>query len=142
MKAQRILIDANVAYTYLSGRDDPFSKEIIELFNLCQKETFTGYIAFHSVSILWFIMRKMQEEQRRIAIKEICTLFTVVSASHEDVINAISNRNFKDFEDCLQYKCAGNAFCDYIVTSNIKDYTESTIPAVTPKDILAILASN
>ena len=33
----RILIDANVAYTYLSGRDDPYASEDIKIMELCSR---------------------------------------------------------------------------------------------------------
>ena len=31
----KVLIDTNVAITYISGRDDPFSDEIEEIMKLC-----------------------------------------------------------------------------------------------------------
>ena len=48
----------------------------------------------------------------------------------------LKNDKFPDFEDCLQEKCAITAGADYIVTNNTKDYRDSLIPAITPKEFL------
>lgn len=45
----------------------------------------------------------------------------------------------RDFEDCLQDECAKQVNADYIVTRNIKDFSKSDIPAVTPEIFLKIL---
>ena len=43
----KVLIDANVAITYISGRDDPFSSEIEKIMRLCAEEKIEVYcIAF------------------------------------------------------------------------------------------------
>lgn len=52
-------------------------------------------------------------------------------------MNAVDMDNFKDFEDCLQNKCAETINAQYILTNNVKDFKESTIPAITPADFLA-----
>ena len=66
-------------------------------------------------------------------------MLTVTSASHEEVVDAIQNENFSDFEDCLQEKCALNVGADFIVTNNVKDFSASQIPAVTPAEILEVI---
>lgn len=69
-------------------------------------------------------------------LKEICKIFTVASASQKEIIDAIDNSNFIDFEDCLQDKCAKDVDADYIITCNVKDYMNSEIEAITPNDFL------
>ena len=48
---------------------------------------------------------------------------------------------FRDFEDCLQAECAKAVGADYIITRNTADYEESTVPAVTPTELLKIMDS-
>ena len=36
-------------------------------------------------------------------------------------------------------KCAKEADCDYIVTANIKDFSNSEVPAITPDELLKII---
>ena len=49
----------------------------------------------------------------------ICKILTVVGADQGEVIKAIENSDFKDFEDCLQDRCAVSVAADYIVTRNV-----------------------
>ena len=135
----KVLIDTNVAVTFLTKRIDPFTKESEDLMFLCGAEKITGYLAFHSLSIIWYLGRKLGEDKGREMLETICNLLTIVDASQEEVINAIHNKNFKDFEDCLQDKCAKEAGCDYIVTANLKDFANSEVPAVTPDRLLKII---
>ncbi len=69
---------------------------------------------------------------------DICSFLKVIGANHEEVLNAIRMTEFKDFEDCLQYKCADSVFADYIVTRNTVDFSESDIQAVLPEDLMKL----
>jgi hypothetical protein len=52
------------------------------------------------------------------------------------VRNALQS-GFSDFEDGLQYFCAlDNKHIDAIITRNVKDYKNSTLPVLTPGDFL------
>lgn len=48
----RVLIDTNIALTYVSGREDPFSTEVDEIMRKCAEEEIEGAIAFHSLSTI------------------------------------------------------------------------------------------
>lgn len=48
--------------------------------------------------------------------------------------------NFKDIEDCLQAECAVDCIASYVVTRNIKDFSASIIPPITPDDFLRLYA--
>ena len=135
----RVLVDTNVAYTYLSGRDDPYATEAVKIMELCSTGEIVGFLAFHSVSTIWYLGRKLKDEKRRSILLELCELLTVTGASHQRVVEAILNADFRDFEDCLQDQCAREAGCDYIVTANTKDYANSKIPALTPDAFLRTL---
>ncbi|MEZ3434912.1 MAG: PIN domain-containing protein [Lachnospiraceae bacterium] len=130
-----VLIDANVILDYIGSRE-PFYQDAYEIINMCHKQKIKGYIAFHSVSIIWYTLRKFipANSERRLWLKKILQIIQVISASHEDVLKAIDMNNFKDFEDCLQFKCAETVNARFIITNNIKDFSESMIPAVTPAE--------
>jgi len=52
------------------------------------------------------------------------------------VINALVDEAFDDFEDRLQVECARLVSADYIVTRDITDFTFSPIPAILPEAFL------
>ena len=54
----RVLLDANVIFTYLTKREDPFLHECEEIIRLCAEGKIEGFIALHSLSIVWYLMRK------------------------------------------------------------------------------------
>lgn len=54
-------------------------------------------------------------------------------------IKAIKMKEFQDFEDCLQDRCAKGIDAQYIITRNIGDYVNSEIPAILPEDFLKLL---
>ena len=138
MKNMAILIDVNVIMDYLLERGRYF-EYAQRLFKYCSESLVDGYIAFHSMSIISYVLRKYPDEERRQALYKTTDLLTVVSASHNSVVYAIGDENFSDFEDCLQEKCALNVNADYIVTSNVKDFATSKVPAVTPAEMVEII---
>ncbi|MBR2209395.1 MAG: PIN domain-containing protein [Synergistaceae bacterium] len=131
-----IFIDTNVILNYITGRDDPFLDSSIRIIKLCSQKKLNGYVAFHSIPIIWYALRKKPEYERRCWLKELCEILTIVSATHEQVVEAIDNIDFQDFEDCLQDQCAVNAGVDYIVTCNVKDFENSEVRSINPDEFL------
>lgn len=133
-----ILIDTNVILNYITERDDPFKEASKKIMELCAKEKINGYIAFHSLSIIWYILRKKSDNEKRFWLKNICEILIVVGATHEQVLEAIDQVNFTDFEDCLQDKCAQNIQANYIVTCNINDFKNACTKVINPNEFIKI----
>ena len=138
MKNMALLVDTNVIIDHILIRQ-PQYQDSFRIMSLCHQNQVKGYIAFHSLPSIWYTLRKVDAHQRRIALIEVTDFLEVVGAPHSEVVSAIKNENFPDFEDCLQEKCAITAGADYIVTGNIKDFKTSSILAVTPAEMLEIL---
>jgi len=138
MKNLVILVDTNIILDYYEEREGHFedAKRVLEY---CTTPVIEGYMAFHSVSIIWYALRKAPQQVRRNILREITKLLTVTAAQHSAVVDAVNNESFSDFEDCLQAKCALQVNADYIVTRNVKDFTASKVPAVTPAELLEII---
>lgn len=134
-----ILIDTNVLLDVLQNRK-PFLQESGEVIRLCGERTVKGYMALHSVSNIFFIMRKnCSGEQRRLLLKGLLKVVRVGGMEHESVVEALEREGFSDFEDCLQDECAKGIGADYIITRNIKDFEQSKVPAITPEQFLEIM---
>lgn len=100
-----VLVDTNIIIDFLATRE-PFYQAASQVMEKCSTGEIEGCVAFHTIPNLWYILRNVPEEQRRIWIEKICECLKVVGASHESVIQAIKMNNFRDFEDCLQDRCA------------------------------------
>lgn len=76
------LIDTNVILNYITDREDKFRDSSKMVMNLCSQEKVKGYIALHSLSIIWYSLR-IPDEGKRMWLKDICQVLTVAGASHE-----------------------------------------------------------
>lgn len=131
-----ILVDTNVVLDVIAKRE-PFVTDSQKVLELCARQEINGYIAFHSVSNIFFILRKkFSNEERRLLLRGILKVLKVTGASHEKVLTALEQEDFEDFEDCLQEKCAEEVRAECIVTRNVVDYGSSAIQAATPHDFL------
>ncbi|MDR2900431.1 MAG: PIN domain-containing protein [Treponema sp.] len=107
------------------------------LLRLCFDQKCSGYIAAHSITNIFYIIRKQfSVSKRKEMLLGLCEFMEVVGIEKKQVIDALVNENFDDLEDGLQIECACAINADYIITRNIEDFSASPIPAVLPEDFL------
>ena len=136
----KVLLDANIVITYISKRDDKYQEDVERIIRLCQNKRIECFIAFHTLSIAWYTMRKIPNNTLRESLSVFCGMVDLASAGMNCVRGALSNTAFRDFEDNLQDCCAQSVGADYIVTANVRDYEgRSVVKAVTPSELLDIL---
>ena len=73
----------------------------------------------------------------RAMLDKICEILTVVGIDGVKVKAAVNNLDFDDIEDCLQSLCAEECGAKYIITRNVKDFSGSKVPPITPTDLLS-----
>lgn len=131
-----VLIDTNIILDMLEKRE-PFYESSNNVLSLCASKKIKGCIALHSISNIFYILRKnYSAENRRRLILGILKFLQVANVNHKNVQHALERNDFPDFEDCLQDECAAQNLADYIITRNIDDFSNSKIPAITPADFL------
>ena len=121
-----ILIDTNVALDFLTVRQ-PFYQSAKAILQACASDNVQGYIAFHSLPNIFYILRKSySDEDRRSMLEKLCLILRVTGASHERVCDAISRGEFSDFEDCLNTRMLKvinisrhNVICGYLLRTFI-----------------------
>jgi len=130
----RVLIDTNVILDFLQKRQ-PFFESAAKVIMVCREQIVQGGISAQSIADMFYILRKdyTSEERRRILL-DICQIMDIESIDKYKLISALLNDDFDDFEDCLQTKCAETFNAEYIITRNIKDFSKSSIPSITPED--------
>ncbi len=138
-----VLLDTNVVLNFITGREDPFRVSSEKIMDHAVEGHFHGFVAIHSLSTMWYILRKQKgEDETRLLLGEICDILTVAVISHENVKRALQNKSFHDFEDCLQDECACSVNADYLVTCNVKDFVSAKTRIVSPTEFLSILKSS
>lgn len=134
----KILIDTNVLLDYLLERDS-FFEDAKKVILSCADGKAKGCIAAHSISNMFFILRKdYNTKERREVLLNLCKIFDIEGIDKAKLISGLSNEDFSDFEDCLQMECARSYGADYIVTRNVSDYVTSEVKAIEPKDYLKL----
>ena len=111
----KILVDTNVLLDYLLGRD-PFFEDAKKVILSCTEGDTKGCIAAHSISNMFFILRKdYTAGERREILSSLCTIFDVEGIDKAKLLAGLANEEFFDFEDCLQMECAksyGGIYCN------------------------------
>ena len=136
MKNITVLIDTNIFIDVLQDRI-PFTDNSQAVIGLVTQKKVKGAVAAHSITNLWYILRKTHsDEERRNYLLSLFEIFDVVSIDKNRLVAALENSNFKDFEDCLQDECAYAINADYIITRDAKDFESSMVKALTPEEFL------
>ena len=136
MKNITVLIDTNIFIDVLQDRI-PFTDNSQAVIGLVTQKKIKGAVAAHSITNLWYILRKTHsDEERKNYLLSLFELFDVVSIDKNRLVAALEKSDFKDFEDCLQDECAYAINADYIITRNAKDFESSMVKALTPEEFL------
>jgi predicted nucleic acid-binding protein len=136
-----LLIDTNVVLDYLTNRE-PYFVDAYQILQCCAEKRVRGFIAAHSVTNIFYILRKhFSPAERRKLLLELCELLEICGLEKMQIINSLSNKEFDDLEDCVQAECAKSIRADYIITRNVKDFVHSPVLAIPPEDLLRLLKS-
>ena len=136
----KVLIDTNIILDVLCDREG-FSADATKLFKLCEVNKVQGIISALSIPNIVYIMRKeLNGEKIRDVIQKLTMIFTIADLKSTDIQKAAS-MPMDDFEDALQSACATRVKADYIVTRNLKDFTNSKVVAVKPSELFERIES-
>lgn len=84
-----------------------------------------------------FFQNSNQQKKLREILRKFKVLVELLSLDDKVTELALSDDNFPDFEDGLQYYSAIENQIDIIITRNKKDFKNSKIPVLTAKEFLA-----
>ena len=134
-----ILIDANIVVDVMTTRE-PFFDMSARVLDAVEFKIVDGYISATSVTNIYYIARRTLKDRAatRELLKKILRVVKVAAVSETEIFTAI-NLPWADFEDAVQFTTAKSFRADYIITRNVKDFSASEIPAVTPEEFCRIL---
>lgn len=136
----RVLLDTDVIIDLIAARE-PFAVEAGELLDLSENDAFEAYISALTPLNVFYIARKEKNSQDlRAAIRELLQAVKVCPLD-ESVLNAAFALPFSDYEDAVQVCCAMAAELDAIVTRNVRDFKNCTLPVFSPAEFLSHIKS-
>ncbi|MFZ1748878.1 MAG: PIN domain-containing protein [Saprospiraceae bacterium] len=133
----RILIDTNIIIDLLSKREN-FYYEAADLFSRADKKDIQLAISTLTFANTNYILTKLKSpKEAREILRKFKVLVELLTLDDKITELALSDDNFPDFEDGLQYYSAIENQIDVIITRNKKDFKNSKIPVLTAREYLA-----
>lgn len=134
----RILIDTNIVIDLLAQRKE-FYDEAAKLFSLSDKKEISLTISSLTFANTNYILSKQKStKEAREILRKFKVLVEIINLDDKIIELALSDDQFIDFEDGLQYYSALENNVDIILTRNKKDFKNSKIPVLTAKEYLAL----
>ena len=134
----KIMVDLNILVDVLQHRV-PFFLASAKVCDAIKAGRCEGLVAAHAVTTLYYLIRKCADKTvAEKALDWLLSTFDIASAE-KAVVVAARLLNFDDFEDAVVSASAAARSCDYIVTRNLGDYSNSPVTALAPEEFLQIL---
>lgn len=132
----KVLIDTNIIIDVLAKRE-PFLADSARILRLSEEKRIEAFITANSVTDIIYILRKYIPNQDflKFTIQNLFSIIDITDVLKTDIIKAFE-LDYKDYEDALQARCARRIKADYVITRNPADFSESTVPALTPEEFL------
>jgi predicted nucleic acid-binding protein len=137
----RLFLDINVVLDVLADRE-PWVEHSAAVLSLLDAAEVEGLIAAHSVTTLYYLSARHLGHKRAVAALIDLLEHLSVTPLDEDILLRALSLGWDDVEDAVQGISPPRAEAGYIVTRNPSDFEAASVPVVTPKQLLATLASS
>jgi hypothetical protein len=129
----RLLLDINIVLDVAFQRPGEPASVLIAR---CGREH-QAWLAWHSIATIAYLVERQRSAQvARSFIRGLLGWADVAVTQHADAVQALDSA-MPDFEDALQAAAAVACAAQFIITRNIRDFSGSPIPALTPEAFLA-----
>lgn len=131
----KVLIDTNIILDVLCKRPD-FYEASAQIFKLCEVKKIIGVIsALSNPNIMYILRKELNADKTKEVLDNLMLIFSVADLKADDLKSA-ADMKFGNFEDAIQSACAYRIKANYIITRNIKDFSESRVTAIKPSELL------
>lgn len=133
-----ILIDINILLDVLQKRE-PFYDASAQLLAAVEAGRVKGYIAAHSITTLFYLIKKDRSPAEARATITNMLQFIKIASIDQNTIEQALNLDYRDYEDAVQMISAVQCKVDCLITRNVKDYEPTLLPVMQPVDFLSTL---
>lgn len=136
----KLFLDSDVLLDLLLDRQ-PFSNDIADIIEYAFKNKISLYTSAVSITNINYIVGKIENKMAAdTKTQKILQLIKIENVGQK-VIDKASKSTIKDFEDAVQNFCAIEANHTILVTRNTKDFKNSTLAILNPKEYIAKMLS-
>lgn len=131
----RVFLDTNILLDVIENRLGLY-EDSLAVLDRCDELAAETFIAWHGLATAYYILKRGRTATE--AMTEIDNILSWADVAPVNKLTPYQARElgFKDFEDAMQTATAMECRADVIVTRNVKDFTGSPIPAVSPEAFL------
>ncbi len=136
----RLFLDTNIILDLL-GEREPHYQSAARIATLADEGKIDLVVSALTFATTFYVLSRF--EDKKLAKEKIRKLKVIVKTSDltDKIIDQGLSSNFSDFEDSLQYFCAMQKECNFLITRNVKDFKSSIIPVLSPDEYLSGLQS-
>ena len=131
---RKVFIDSDIILDALLKRPG-FDTQAMNLLALAYQNMIDGMTSSVAFMNVHYFLNKFDRHNKLLLLKELRSIIYLIKVGEPEIDLALKS-NFSDFEDAVQYYAAISAKADVIITRNIKDYKQSTIPVLTAEQFL------
>lgn len=135
----KAFLDTNVLLDYILDSRGEFHTPAVDIMRLIASERVEAGFSTAQATDLYYCLRKAAgDEAARKALRGLFALCELYPTSPKACINALE-LPIGDYEDAVQIETARENSCDFIVTRNLRDFEDSSVPYIDPKGFLALV---
>ena len=135
----KVFLDTNVFLDLLLERGT-LADASETILTWCEEGQIIGVTSSVSIANIYYVVRKHRSSkaEAKKVVRKILGFIGISAITKKDLLLSIES-DFNDFEDAIQYYSALNIDdLNFILTKNVKDYTQSTIPIITPENFVSM----
>jgi len=114
-----------------------FTEDAEKVFDLAAKRKDIKLVSSSAITDILYVLRRAVKDRNLVREKyeSFRKKISILSVTEKDIDTAFA-RDWKDFEDAVQYTVAESNGVDCIITRNKGDFEEDAIPSYSPKEFL------
>ena len=136
----RVLFDTNVVLDVLLDRQ-PWVIKSQELWQAHDDYRITGYLVASTLTDIFYVIRRAAGFDKAEQAVDLCLQTFEICPVHRAILKQAQALAGRDFEDNVQIACAITTGLDAIVTRNPKGFKHSSVPVLSPQELLNNLPS-
>lgn len=132
----KIVIDTNIIIDILQKREPFFADSFLAVQKAISNEI-VCLLSASAATDIYYIMKRVlgSNSKARNELMYLSMMVSFIDVLGSDIQAALTSP-LSDFEDAVVDAIASRTGASYILTRNVKDYSNSNVPAITPREFL------
>ena len=132
----KVLLDTNIVLDYL-GANQGFTEDAESVFELAARRNDIKFVSSSAITDILYVLRRAVKDRAMVRRKyeSLRKKISILPVTEKDIDRAFA-RDWKDFEDAVQYTVAESNGVHCIITRNKRDFEEDRIPVYSPMEFI------